>query len=132
MKLIEYDPNQLIDFYIENGLEFDNNNYFGTNVKSFVLLDENNVIGAVSFSKYKNVNYIEAIAVNKLYRNKGYGKSLLDKVIDEVNKPLYLISKNDQFFLKYGFKYDNLYLINKECKTCEKYNVSCFPKVMVL
>lgn len=132
MRPIEYDSNLLIDFYIKNGLEFDENKkYFGTDVKSYVLLDGKIIVGAISFSKYKNVDYIEAIAIDKVHRNNGYGKVLIDKVINESTSSLYIIAKNDEFFLKYGFKYSDTDLINNECKTCGKYKVSCFPKTMV-
>ncbi len=44
MEFIEYDNNSLINFYIENRLEFDENkNYFGTNVKSFVIVENKNI-----------------------------------------------------------------------------------------
>ena len=67
--MILYDSQLLTDFYIKNGLEFDTKrNYFGTNIKSYVLKDNENIIAAISFSEYKNVNYIEAIAVDKKYR----------------------------------------------------------------
>ena len=132
MKIVQYDNNKLIDFYIKNDLEFDDvRMYFGTKVKSYVLLDGEKLIGAISFSKYRDVNFIEAIAVDKSYRKKGYGKMLLDKVVNEIKTPIYLISKNNEFFSSYGFKYDNIDLIGKECKTCSEYNVRCFPKVMV-
>ena len=132
MNIIEYDSNLLIDFYTSNDLEInDNNIYFGINLKSYVLVDNDKIIGAVTVSKYKDVNYIEAIAVDKNYRNNGYGKILLDKVIDEFNDKVYIISKNDKFFLSYGFKNSNLVLIDDGCKKCDKFNVSCFPKTMV-
>lgn len=35
------------------------------------------------------------------------------------------------FYIENGFVYDNADLIDKECKTCEEYNVTCFPKVVV-
>ncbi len=130
--IIEYNSSLLIDFYINNQIEISNDNsYFGTDLKSYVLLDNDKIIGAVTVSKYKNVDYIEAIAVDKDYRNNGYGKMLLDKVIDEVNDKVYIISKNDKFFLSYGFKYSDLDLIDDGCKKCDKYNISCFPKTMV-
>ena len=132
MNIIEYDSNLLIDFYFKNSLEFDENRkYLGIGVKSYALLDGKTVVGAISFSKYKNVDYIEAIAINKSYRNKGYGKMLLDKVIDELKGPVYIISRNDEYFLNYGFKYDDIDLINNECKNCNRYNISCFPNVMI-
>lgn len=66
MEIIEYDNNSLIKFYKENGLEFDENKkYFGTDVKSFVILDNNVIIGAISISNYKNKSFIEAVAVNE-------------------------------------------------------------------
>ncbi len=133
MELVEYDSDLLIKFYRENGLEIDGNkSYFGTGVKSFALLDGDKVIGAISISKYKGKNYIEAVAVNKLYRHNGYGRMLLDKAIEEMELPIYTISKHDKFYIDYGFQYSDADLIDNECKTCEEYNVACFPKVMVL
>lgn len=132
MNFIDYDSNSLISFYIDNGLEFDENKgYFGKNVKSYVILEKEQVIGALSISIYKNKNFIETLAVDKEHRHKGYGKLLLKKAIKELEKPIYTISTADKFYLKNGFVYDNADLIDKECKTCEKCNITCFPKVVV-
>ncbi len=132
MEFIKYDDKMLIEFYIKNGLEFDNTKgYFGNDVKSFAIVKDNKVVGAVSISKYKNKNFIEALAVDNKYRNKGIGKRLLYKAIEELSTPVYTISKLDEFYLKNGFVYDNTDLIDKECKTCEEYNITCFPKVVV-
>lgn len=132
MEFIEYDNNTLIDFYIKNGLEFDENRgYFGQNVKSIALLENGIMIGAVTISIYQNKNFIEAIAVDKQFRNRGYGKLLLEKALRELSVPIYVISKSDEFYISNGFEYDNADLIGTECKTCSEYNVTCFPKVMV-
>ena len=132
MEIIKYDNNNLIKFYIENGLEFDENKgYFGINVKSFILIDNEKIIGALSISTYKNKSFIEALAVDKEYRNKGYGKILLEEAIKKLKKPVYTISKVDDFYLKNGFIYDNADLIDKECKSCSEYNITCFPRVVV-
>lgn len=85
----------------------------------------------MSISIYKEKNFIEALAVDKEYRNKGYGKLLIEKAIEKLEKPVYTISKVDKFYLKNGFVYDNADLIDKECKTCDEYNVNCFPRVVV-
>ena len=82
----------------------------------------------MSISIYKEKSFIEALAVNKEYRNKGYGKLLIETAIE---KPVYTISKVDEFYIKNGFVYDNADLIDKECKTCDEYNVTCFPRVVV-
>lgn len=132
MIIIKYDNKTLIDFYIENGLEYDENKgYFGTGVESFALLENEKIIGAFSISIYKNKSFIEALAVDKEYRNNGYGRLLIGKSIEKLEKPIYTISKVDEFYLKNGFIYDDLDLIGKECKTCDNYNITCFPKVMV-
>ena len=92
MEFIECDNQNLIDFYVRNGLEFDENkSYFGTNVKSFILKDNETIVGAVSISTYMGKSFIEAIAVNVTYRNKGYGKMLLNKAIELLAKPIYVI-----------------------------------------
>ena len=132
MIIIKYDNKTLIVFYIENGLEYDENKgYFGTGVESFALLENEKIIGAFSISIYKNKSFIEALAVDKEYRNNGYGRLLIGKAIEKLEKPIYTISKVDEFYLKNGFIYDDLDLIGKECKTCDNYNITCFPKVMV-
>ena len=132
MKFVKYDNKSLINFYIENGLEFDENKgYFGIDVKSFALQENEKIIGAVSISIYKEKSFIEALAVDKEYRNKGYGKLLIEKAIEKLEKPVYTISKVDEFYIKNGFIYDNADIIDKECETCDEDNVTCFPRVVV-
>lgn len=132
MKFDKYNNESLINFYIKNGLEFDENKkYFGANIRTFVLIENEKIIGAVSISIYKCKSFIEALAVDKKYRNKGYGKLLVEKAIEKLKKPVYTISKVDEFYLKNGFVYSNEDLIDKECKTCSEYNITCFPKVVV-
>ena len=132
MKVTKYDSNLLIDFYKENEIEFsEDNGYCGEDIKSYALLEDDKIIGAISFSVYRGVNYIEVLAVDKEYRKKGYGTMLLDKVINELERPIYIISKNNNYFLNYGFTYDDKDLINDECKACSLHGVTCFPKVMV-
>ena len=131
MKFVKYDNISLINFYRLNGLEFDENKgYFGINVTSFALLENEKIIGAVSISFYKEKSFIEALAVDKKYRNSGYGKLLIEKAIEKLEKPVYTISKIDKFYLKNGFVYDDVDLIDKACKTFDEYNVTCFPRVV--
>lgn len=81
-KAVEYNNDLLVKFYAENGLEIsESKKYFGTDVKSFALLDGEKVAGAISFSKYKNKNYIEAVAVDKSYRKKDVEESYLIKLL---------------------------------------------------
>ena len=131
-EFVKYNNDKLIGFYVENGLEFDENKgYFGNNINSLAIVVNGKIVGAVSFSIYKNNSFIEALAVDKKYRNKGYGTLLIKRAIDELNGDIYTISKADKFYLENGFNYSNEDLIGNECKICEEYNVTCFPKVMV-
>ena len=132
MKFVKQDKEEeLIEFYLQNGLEFDDDKgYLGNKIQSFIIQEEENTIGAVSISIYQNKNFIEALAVDKKYRNQGYGTMLLKKAIAALESPIYTISKADKFYLKHGFVYDHADLIDKVCKTCKYYQVSCFPRVM--
>lgn len=83
MRFDEYNNENIINFYIKNGLEFDENKkYFGTNIKTFALIEDEKIIRAVSISKYNGNSFIEALSVDKKYRNKGYGELLVQKAIN--------------------------------------------------
>ena len=81
---------------------------------------------------HMNKEHWNTIIVDEKYRRKGYGKILLEKAIKELGKPVYTISKVDEFYLKNGFVYDNADLIDKECKTCEEYTELSFPIFIIL
>ena len=52
MKFDKYDNDSLINFYIENGLEFDERKkYFENNIRSFALLENENIILALEDMK---------------------------------------------------------------------------------
>ncbi len=54
MKFDKYDNDSLINFYIENGLEFDERKkYFGNNIRSFALLENENIIEQYLFQYIK-------------------------------------------------------------------------------
>ena len=135
MKIIEYDSKSLINFYNENDIEIsEEHGYFGINLKSFAMIDKNEqIVGAITVSNYHSKKFIEAIAVRKDSRGKGYGNILLNKVIEELNRDVYVISKEHNFYIKNGFEFieDLEYMISDNCQNCEEYNKTCFPKVMI-
>lgn len=135
MEIIEYDSEKLIEFYKSNDIEIsEEHGYYGTNLKSFVMIENEKIIGAVTISKYDSQNFLEVIAVSKDSRDKGYGYTLLNKGIDQFDGDIYVISKEHDFYLKSGFEFiENLeYMISDNCQACEEYNKTCFPKVMIL
>ena len=135
MKIIEYDSKSLINFYNENDIEIsEEHGYFGINLKSFAMIEKNEqIVGAITVSNYHSKKFIEAIAVRKDSRGKGYGNILLNKVIEELNGDVYAISKEHNFYIKNGFEFieDLEYMISDNCQNCEEYNKTCFPKVMI-
>lgn len=135
MFIEEIDSAKLFKFYGGNDLEIDENHgYFGTNVKSYAIVENEIVQGAVTISKYGDKSFLEAIAVNKEMRGQGLGKELLKYAIGKTSGSVYTISKEHGFYLKHNFKFvknmDDM--IDGNCKVCEDYNKICHPKVMVL
>lgn len=124
--------NKLIKFYKNNGIEIDNNNGYVFKPKVSYIIEENeNLVGAITFSDFENGILIEAIAVLENRRNNGIGKKLIKKVMDE-NDRIFLVSKVSNYFENLGFKVTNKYndLLNR-CKNCENFETTCFPKVMI-
>jgi amino-acid N-acetyltransferase len=84
------------------------------------------------------VYVIGGIAVEQCYRHEKIGTLLLEKAIEEVRSSnhdtVYLIAKVPDFFRRSGFvtiEFDRAPNIAK-CKTCNQFNVDCFPEIMRL
>ena len=94
------------------------------------------IIGASTCTKMEDNYIIEAIVVLEKETQKGYGKHLLNVVLNEIKTlngtNIYLVAKDPVFFEKNGFV-----VIDKtdapdfsDCFMCPDYNVSCFPKIL--
>ena len=89
MELKEYDSNKLINFYYDNGLEIsEEHSFLGNSLKSFVIA-EPEIIGAITLSKYKNKDFLEAIVVIPKYQKQGISKILLNKALQLTKNELY-------------------------------------------
>ena len=68
MKFDKYDNDSLINFYIENGLEFDERKkYFGNNIRSFALLENKNKTVSrdnLMIKLWETDNYVEENTLN--------------------------------------------------------------------
>ena len=135
MLIEKVDSKNLINFYSKNSLEIDSEHgYFGTNVESFAIVENEIIKGAVTISKYGKKNILEAIAVDEESRGQGFGKELLKFAVGKIDGSVYTISKEHDFYLKHNFKFAKNMddMISGNCKVCTEYNKGCFPKVMVL
>ena len=127
---------KLVKFFVENQLEFDGDEEVDTDIIECYEIQEEEFIGAAVLAKREGKFICDGIAINPKYRNKGIGKLLLDRLIDETKKrngdSIYLVARSPEFFRKYGFQEEspenapNFF----ECKYCPQYRESCFPEIM--
>lgn len=125
----------LIPFYLSRGLEIPGD-FYNKPIFSLVIKCDEEFIGAATCSK-KDENYIiEAIAISEKNVRKGFGKKLMNEVLNKIEmlngSDIYLVAKEPIFFEKNGFV-----VINQDeapdfsdCFMCPDYKVSCFPSVM--
>lgn len=130
-----YEHDKLIDLYVSRGLELENG-FDNAPLFSYVLENNNEIIGAITCYK-KDENYIiDAISIKEKYIRKNWGTKLLNKAIKNIRElggvNIYLVAKKTSFFVK-----NNFTIIEREqapdfscCFTCPQYKVSCFPEVM--
>lgn len=83
--------------------------YSNENMKWYVLYNNiNDVIGFASIEEKKEYYYLDNVYIIKKYREKGYCKKIISKIInDNNNKPIKLISNNEiaiNVYKKFKFK----------------------------
>lgn len=132
------DYEKLVPFFIENDLEFSEEDAVPTDLVScWQARTEDGVLaGGCVLAKREGRFIIDGIATDPAYRGIELGRKLLDKALDEVKsqggRELYLVARAPGFFRKAGFveipreDAPNFF----ECFTCPQYNVDCFPQVM--
>lgn len=92
-KLLAYEWKQLTSFWSieptwQNSIATIEN--LKDHLKSFSAFSENNLVGYIIFNI--NSNRIMQIAVDKKHRNKGIGKSLVQKIVEIANHPISIIN----------------------------------------
>ena len=138
MEIIDYNNhNALIPFYSRRGIE-ELIDYPNQPIKSYVVKENNNIIGAATCSNINEYYILEAIAIDEDYINQGLGTMLLDYVIDYLRfigaKEVIINAKNTKFFEKNGFLLSDRSCVPVSaysyCKDCEDYGKTCFPSIM--
>jgi N-acetylglutamate synthase-like GNAT family acetyltransferase len=138
-----YDYEKLVNFFIENGLEFDAEEIVSTDlIKSFSAFLDMELIGSVVLAKREGRYIIDGIASKKKVRNMGLGELLLCLAEEEARKvnadktgentEVYLVARAPKFFEKMGYKEIDRGAAPTffECFSCSQYDKTCFPKVM--
>ncbi|MDR1028110.1 MAG: GNAT family N-acetyltransferase [Clostridiales Family XIII bacterium] len=128
----------LVPFFIENGLEFSEEDETPTDiVKCWSAKDGRGVlVGGCVLARREGEFICDGIAVSPDFRAGGLGKRLLDVLVAEAaargGAHVYLVARAPKFFAKYGFVAVERKDAPKffECFTCPQYVKTCFPEVM--
>lgn len=127
----------LVPFFIENGLEFDEDEKDPEHpVKAWKVTQGDHLVAGCSLVLRDGNFVIEGIAVEKALRQFGIGKILMNKALEEVKqrggKELILMARKPGFYKKLGFETvkpkDAPPIF--DCLGCPQYGVDCFPEIM--
>ncbi len=132
------DYEKLVPFFIENELEFSEEDPVPTDiVRCWEAVEEDRLIGGFVLARREGEFICDGIAVDEDYRKQELGRALLRLGIRETlergGKRMYLVARAPGFFAREGFtavsrdEAPNFF----ECLTCPQYGVSCHPEVMV-
>ena len=134
-----YEHNELVDFYISRGIEFnDDKQYPHPPIFSYIAEIDNQFVGAITVCKENNDFILDEVAVIKEREKQGVCTSLVNTVIDRIEKEygdskFYLVAKNPNVFKGMGFN-----IIQREeapnfseCFSCPDFQKKCFPEIMV-
>lgn len=128
----------LVPFFIENGLEFSEDDPVPTDlVKCWKAEEDGELIGGFVLARRENEFICDGIAVRPDRRKMELGRMMLRLGIEETIKNggdrMYLVARAPGFFRKEGFETveredaPNFF----ECLTCPQYGKTCHPEVMV-
>lgn len=134
------DVQALIAFFIENGLEFDEDEAYGDDeiVRCWRADADGRLVGACVLAKREGRFICDGIATDASVRGARLGERLLEALVAEVRArggaEVFLVARAPGFFAKYGFN-----AVAREdapgffeCFSCPQYGVSCHPEVMEL
>jgi N-acetylglutamate synthase-like GNAT family acetyltransferase len=134
------DYNSLKEFFIENGLEYDDGKVDDRIVCSWQIREgpKQSIVAGALLIKSKGEFILDGIAVSQSCRKNRKGSLLLGEVIKKVRqmggRRIYLTAKVPDFFRKAGFETISFqdgpdYF---DCLSCPQYGKKCRPEVMVL
>lgn len=135
---ITEDYEKLVRFFIENGLEFSEEDPTPTDlVRCWEATEDGKLAGGFVLAKRDGEFICDGIAVDPACRGQELGRKLLRTGIGEAvsrgARRMYLVARAPGFFRTEGFE-----AVDRadapdffECLTCDQYGVSCHPEVMV-
>ena len=139
------DERPLFRLFIDNGLEFSENEEIATDLVKCWKAEEaekdgttGRLVGGCVLAKRQGRYICDGIATDPSVRGKRVGEAMLLAMLDEVRglggEEIYLVARAPGFFSKYGFM-----SIGRdeaptffECFSCPQYGQTCHPEVMRL
>lgn len=130
---------KLVPLFIKSGLEIHENDPVPKGlVTCFELVDEETgeQIGASGLVHYKGLFIVRCVAVEERYRGNGYGRQLVEAVLDEAKsmnaEEAWLTGKIPRFYEKFGFEVVDRSIAPRisNCQECKQFHNGCESEIM--
>ena len=130
---------KLVPLFIKSGLEIHESDPVPAGlVTCFELVGEETgeLIGASGLVHHKGLFIIRCIAVEEVYRGNGYGRQLVEIVLDEAKKlgakEAWLTAKIPKFYEKFGFEVIDRSVAPRisNCQECPQFHNGCESEIM--
>lgn len=134
---MEYDS--LVEFFIRSGLEMDPEEPAPEGLLTCIRLvdsDTGTMYGAGGLC-FDGEYIMRCIAVEEAYRGRGYGRRLVETIMEEARKRgakrIWLTAKVPEFYKKFGFRIvsEDAAPFETKCGECPQYHNGCDSEVMV-
>lgn len=133
------DYRKLVPLFIKSGLEIHEEDPIPTGlVTCFEMVDEKTgeLIGASGLVHDNDLYIVRCIAVDEKYRGNGYGRLLVEVVLEELNqlqaKEAWLTAKIPGFYKKFGFEVIDRVVAPRisNCQECPQFYNGCESEIM--
>lgn len=133
------DYRKLVPLFIKSGLEIHEEDPTPTGlVTCFEMVDEEtgDLVGASGLVHENGLFIVRCIAVDEKYRGHGYGRKLVEAVLEEARgmnaKEAWLTGKIPRFYEKFGFEVVDRSVAPRisNCQECPQFHNGCESEIM--
>lgn len=130
---------KLVPLFIKSGLEIHEDDPVPAGlITCFEMLDEKTgyLVGASGLVHHKGIYIVRCIAVDEKYRGNGYGRKLVEIVLEEAKnhgaKEAWLTAKIPKFYEKFGFEVVDRSVAPRisNCQECKQFHNGCESEIM--
>lgn len=130
---------KLVPLFIKSGLEIHEDDPVPEGlVTCFELINEENgeLVGASGLVHHNDIFIVRCIAVDEKYRGYGYGRVLVEAVLEEAKvlnaEEAWLTGKIPRFYEKFGFEVIDRSVAPRisNCQECKQFHNGCESEIM--